>query len=274
MNIEELKKHSINIRRNIIKMVSSAKSGHPGGSLSATDILTVLFFEKMNINKENANSNKRDRFVLSKGHASPVLYATLFEKGIINEDLSTFRQLNSNLQGHPSMHKLPGIDMSTGSLGQGISTAVGMAIANKLDNNDHKVYVLIGDGESQEGLVWEALMAASHFKLNNLCIILDFNHLQIDGEIEKVMNPTPFDEKFRAFGLNVKIIDGHNYEEISETFDEFINNNLDKPTIIIANTIKGKGVSFMENKYEWHGSSPNEEETKLALSELCLKENS
>lgn len=259
--------YALKMRQDIIEMVYQAQSGHPGGSLSAADILAVLYFDEMNINKENLNTYLRDRFVLSKGHASPVLYAALQEKGLINEDFKTFRQLNSNLQGHPSMNKLAGVDMSTGSLGQGISTAVGMAIANKLDANDHRVYTLIGDGEAQEGIVYEALMAANHYKLNNLCIILDYNHLQIDGRIEEVMNPAPFKAKFEAFGLNVIEIDGHHIKEIKDAFKK-AKSFKENATIIIAHTIKGKGVSFMENDYSWHGVAPNEKEYLLAMKEL------
>lgn len=267
METREIKEYALKMRRDIITMVSSAQSGHPGGSLSACDILATLYFDEMNINKENLRGYNRDRFVLSKGHASPVLYAALKEKGLIDEDLTTFRLLGSRLQGHPSMIKLDGVDMSTGSLGQGISTAVGMALANKIDNNEHRVYTLVGDGESEEGLVYEALMSAAHYKLNNLCVILDYNHLQIDGDIEKVMNPSPFKEKFEAFGFNTIVVDGHNIDELKAAF-KAARNCTDKPSAIIANTIKGKGVSFMENDYAWHGTAPNAQQTALALAEL------
>lgn len=270
MEISKLKEKALAMRNDIIDMVYAAQSGHPGGSLSSADIVAYLFFEEMNINKDNLDSCDRDRFVLSKGHASPVLYAALNQKGLISEDLKTFRQLNSHLQGHPSMVKLKGVDMSTGSLGQGISTAVGMALANKLDQKQHRVYVLIGDGESQEGIVYEALMAASHYKLDNLCIILDYNHLQIDGQIEQVLNPTPFKEKFEAFGLHSIVIDGHNFEEIKNAFEE-ARNTKQKPSVIIANCIKGKGVSFMENDYAWHGSAPNKEQYEQAKKDLEVK---
>ena len=214
MKTEELKQHVAHIRENIVRMVANANSGHPGGSLSAADILTVLYFEVMDINEDNVKGIDRDRFVLSKGHASPLLYATLFEKGLLKEDLNTFRKINSKLQGHPNMNYVDGVDMSTGSLGQGISAAVGMALANKVDGNDHRVYTLLGDGECEEGEVWEAAMAAAHYRLNNLCAIVDFNSLQIDGNIRDVMNPTPIDEKFKAFGWNVINIKGHDYEDI------------------------------------------------------------
>lgn len=270
MEIAEIKVKALAMRNDIIDMVYAAQSGHPGGSLSSCDIVAYLFFEEMNINKNNLKSYDRDRFVLSKGHASPVLYAALFEKGLINEDLKTFRQIDSHLQGHPSMIKLDGVDMSTGSLGQGLSTAVGMALANKLDNNNNRVYALIGDGESQEGIIYEALMSASHYKLDNLCVILDFNHLQIDGEIEKVLNPTPFKEKFEAFGFETIVIDGHNYEQIKDAFEK-ARNTKEKPSVIIAHTIKGKGVSFMENNYAWHGLAPNKEQYEQAKKELEMK---
>lgn len=265
--MNELKKHVLNIRRNIIYMVHAANSGHPGGSLSATDIVTYLYFKEMNINKENLESTNRDRFVLSKGHASPVLYATLKEKGFLEDDLTTFRQFKSHLQGHPCMAKVKGVDMSTGSLGQGISTAVGMALANKLDKNENRVYTLVGDGESEEGIVYEAMMAASHYNLDNLCIIFDVNHLQIDGNVEKVMNPLPLDEKCKAFGLNTIVIDGHNFEEIAKAFNE-ARKFKGKPTAIIANTVKGKGVSFMENNVSFHGTAPNDEQYAMAMEEL------
>ena len=265
--MEDLKLHANNIRKNIVKMVTNAKSGHPGGSLSAADILTVLYFEFMDINRENANSIDRDRFVLSKGHASPALYAVLKEKGIIDDDLLSFRVLGSRLQGHPDMKRVEGVDMSTGSLGQGISAAVGMAIANKLDNNEHRIYAMLGDGECQEGEVWEASMAAAHYKLDNLCAILDFNGLQIDGDIRDVMSPLPFDEKFKAFGWHVIEIDGHNFDEIRNALNE-AKTVKGKPTMIIAHTVKGKGVSYMENGANWHGGAPNAEQCEIALKDL------
>lgn len=265
--MEDLKLHANNIRKNIVKMVTNAKSGHPGGSLSAADILTVLYFEFMDINRENANSIDRDRFVLSKGHASPALYAVLKEKGIIDDDLLSFRVLGSRLQGHPDMKRVEGVDMSTGSLGQGISAAVGMAIANKLDKNEHRIYAMLGDGECQEGEVWEASMAAAHYKLDNLCAILDFNGLQIDGDIRDVMSPLPFDEKFKAFGWHVIEIDGHNFDEIRNALNE-AKTVKGKPTMIIAHTVKGKGVSYMENAANWHGVAPNVEQCEIALKDL------
>lgn len=262
-----LEKHANNIRKNIVKMVANAKSGHPGGSLGAADILTYLYFEEMNIDESNVGSLERDRFVLSKGHASPLLYAVLAEKGLLNDDLLTFRKLNSNLQGHPNMRSVDGVDMSTGSLGQGVSCAVGMAIANKVSKNDYRIYTLLGDGECQEGEVWEAAMAAAHYQLDNLCAIVDFNGLQIDGKVTDVMNPTPIDEKFKAFGWNVVCIDGHNYEEIKEAFAA-ARACKGKPTMILAKTVKGKGVSFMENQAGWHGVAPNEEQLAVALKDL------
>lgn len=265
--MDNLGLHANNIRKNIVKMVANAKSGHPGGSLSAADIMTVLYFEEMNINEDNVDSIDRDRFVLSKGHASPCLYAALAERGLLHEDLLTFRKLNSNLQGHPNMNSVAGVDMSTGSLGQGISAAVGMAIANKLGKNDHRVYAMLGDGECEEGQVWEAAMAASHYHLDNLCAIVDFNGLQIDGNIQDVMDPTPIDKKFEAFGWNTINIDGHDFDDIRNAF-KVARECKGKPTMILAHTIKGKGVSYMENAANWHGVAPNEEQLKIALEEL------
>ena len=270
MDIETLRQHAKNIRINIVKEVSNAKSGHPGGALGATDILTVLFFNVMDLNKDNASSLDRDRFVLSKGHASPLLYAVLHELGIIEDEaeLLTFRKFHSRLQGHPDMKKLPGVDMSTGSLGQGISAAVGMAIANKLSKNDHRIYALCGDGECEEGQVWEAAMAAAHYKLDNLCVVIDQNGLQIDGRTEDVIGPAPFEEKFKAFGWHVITVEnGHDYVEIEEAFNK-AKTLKDKPTCIVAHTIKGKGVSFMENQAGWHGKAPNAEQTAIALKDL------
>ena len=271
MDIESLRRHAKNIRINIIREVSNAKSGHPGGALGAADIVTVLYFDIMDINKDNAATLDRDRFVLSKGHASPLLYAVLAEKGIIEDEkeLLTFRKLHSRLQGHPDMNKVPGVDMSTGSLGQGISAAVGMAIANKyLSKNDHRIDALLGDGECEEGQVWEAAMAAGHYKLDNLCAVVDQNGLQIDGRTEDVISPAPFEEKFRAFGWNVITLeDGHDYAAIEKAFEE-AKACKDKPTCIVAHTIKGKGVSYMENAVEWHGKAPNAELTAVALKDL------
>lgn len=265
--MEDIRGHAREIRKNIIKMVTSANSGHPGGSLSATDLLTVLYFEEMDITPENAGSTKRNRFVLSKGHASPLLYATLMEKGICKEDITTFRQINSKLQGHPNMNYVQGVDMSTGSLGQGISAAVGMALANQLDKSDYRVYALLGDGECEEGQVWEAAMAAAHYKCDNLCAIVDFNGLQIDGDIHTVMNPTPIDKKFEAFGWHVICIDGHDIEAIRKAYQE-ARETKGLPTVIVAKTVKGKGVSFMENQSGWHGVAPTKEQCEEALKEL------
>ncbi len=268
MDYTLLEKRANNVRKNIVRMVHAAKSGHPGGSLSAADLITYLYFEELNITEDNAASNKRDRFVLSKGHASPLLYAVLAEKGLLaSETLSGFRQIDSKLQGHPNMNYIDGVDMSTGSLGQGISCAVGMALANKVDHNSHRVYALLGDGECEEGQVWEAMMAAAHYKLDNLCAILDYNGLQIDGNIKDVMNGQPFEEKFLAFGWNVITINGHNMKAIASAFEK-ARSSKEKPTLILAKTIKGKGVSFMEDNYAWHGVAPNDEELAQALKEL------
>jgi len=264
----ELQTHALNMRRNIVKMVTNAASGHPGGSLSCVEILNWLYFNEMDVNESNVKGINRDRFVLSKGHASPALYAILCEKGFLpEEELKTFRAINSRLQGHPNMNYVDGVDMSTGSLGQGLSAAVGMAIANKIDGNDHRIYCLVGDGESQEGQIWEAVMAASHYKLDNLCAIIDFNGLQIDGDITKVMDPTPFDTKYEAFGWNVAVVDGHNYDEIENAF-ACAKKTKGKPTVIIAKTVKGKGVSYMENQAGWHGSAPSVEQCEEAMKEL------
>lgn len=264
--ITELKEKALNIRRNIIEMVYSASSGHPGGALSIADILASLYFSEMKIS--NAKDENRDRLVLSKGHCSPALYATLAEKGIIpEEDLKGFRNINSYLQGHPDMKKIPGVDMTSGSLGQGLSVANGMALAAKLDNKDYRVYCICGDGEIQEGQIWEAAMTSSHYKLDNVCVIVDNNNLQIDGEINNVMNPYPIDEKFKSFGFNVINIDGHNFEQILSAFEE-ARKIKGKPTAIIAKTIKGKGVSYMENMASWHGTAPNEEQYNIAIKEL------
>lgn len=268
MNIIELKKQALEVRKSIIESVYSAKSGHPGGSLSIADIMTVLYFEKMNIDPTNPKFEDRDRFVLSKGHAAPALYATLAERGYYSkDDLLTLRKFGSKLQGHPDMKKVVGIDMSTGSLGQGLSAANGMALAAKLDNKDYKVYVVIGDGELQEGQIWEAAMTAAHYKLDNVIAFVDWNGLQIDGSNDEVMTIKPIDEKFKAFGWNVMVIDGHNYDEISNAVDIAKKGN-GKPTVIIAKTVKGKGVSFMENNVSWHGTAPNAEQTEKALIEL------
>lgn len=267
-NIEELSKIAKNIRRDIIEEVYNAQSGHPGGSLSIADIMTVLYFYEMNIDSKNPQNPDRDRLVLSKGHCAPALYATLANRGYFNRDeLKTLRKIDSNLQGHPDMNKVPGVDMSTGSLGQGISAACGMAIAGKLDDKNYRVYCIMGDGEIEEGQVWEAAMSASKYKLDNLCVIVDNNNLQIDGTIGEVMSSYPIDEKFKSFGFQIINIDGHNYQEIIDAFD-VARNIKEKPVCIIAKTIKGKGVSFMENKVEWHGKATNEEQYKQAMEEL------
>ncbi len=264
----ELKLSAANIRKMILEAVHSAKSGHPGGSLSAADILTYLYMSEMNVDPKNPQNPDRDRFVLSKGHASPALYATLAERGLIpKSDISTFRNAESYLQGHPDMKGVSGVDMSTGSLGQGISAACGMALAGKLDNKNYRVYSILGDGECEEGQVWEAAMFAAHYKLDNLTVFLDFNGLQIDGDIRDVMNPTPFDKKFEAFNWNVITIDGHDFDQIEKAINE-AKACKGKPTIIIANTIKGKGVSFMENQAGWHGNAPSDEQYDMAISEL------
>lgn len=264
----ELQEKANSIRQEIVKMVAEASSGHPGGSLSAADILAYLYFHEMNIDPQNPNEPNRDRFVLSKGHASPVLYAALAEKGFFpKEELASFRKLNSRLQGHPSKKSLPGVDMSTGSLGQGLSAASGMALAAKLDKKDYRVYALLGDGEIQEGMIWEAAMSTSHFQLDNLTAFLDYNGLQIDGSTSEVMDPNPLDAKFRAFNWHVIMIDGHDFQQINQAIEE-AKQTKGKPTMIIAKTIKGKGVSFMENQVGWHGTAPNAEQLAQALQEL------
>ena len=267
-NKEELVEISKQIRKDIVQMLTESASGHPGGSLSATDIVTTLFFSELNIDPNNPKDENRDRFVLSKGHAAPVLYSALARKGFFPvEELSTLRKFGSRLQGHPSMKCLPGIDMSTGSLGQGISSAVGMALAGKLDKKDYRVYTILGDGELEEGQVWEAAMCAAHYKLNNLTAFVDFNGLQIDGNIEEVMNPSPIDKKFEAFGWNALVIDGHNYDDIIDAIEK-ARNCKDMPTVIVCKTIKGKGVSFMENDAGWHGVAPSKEQCEKALAEI------
>lgn len=267
-NIDTLKKIANDIRVNILKEVYSAKSGHLGGALSCTDILTVLYFNQMNINPEMPKDENRDRFVLSKGHASSALYATLSKRGFFDEkNLAEFRTLNSKLQGHPDMNKILGVDMTTGSLGQGLSAANGMAISGKINKSDYRVYCLLGDGELQEGQVWEAAMTSSHYKLDNLCVIIDNNNLQIDGKVSEVMNVYPIDEKFRSFGFEVINIDGNDISQIIEALEKS-KNIKNKPTAIIAKTIKGKGVDFMENNASWHGKSPNDEEYAKALEQL------
>jgi transketolase len=266
--ITELKKRATVIRKHIIDEVYNASSGHPGGSLSCTDILTVLYFHEMRVDPDNPRWQDRDRFVLSKGHCAPALYAALAERGFFPiKELIRFRHAKSYLQGHPSLKHVPGVDMSTGSLGQGISAAVGMALAGKLDNKDYRVHVIIGDGEMQEGQVWEALMAAAHYKLDNLVAFLDHNGLQIDGKITEVMSPESVEEKFKAFGWNVINIDGHDYLQIIEAVEQ-AKKIKGAPTMIVADTIKGKGVSYMENAAGWHGSAPNKEQRDQAIAEL------
>lgn len=268
MEIEELKTMAKKIRRGIIEEVYKAQSGHPGGSLSVADILTVLYFDELNVDEKNPKWEDRDRLVLSKGHCSPALYSCLANRGFFDvEKLTTFRNIESKLQGHPDMTKVPGVDMTTGSLGQGLSAANGMAIAGKMDNKNYRVYCILGDGEIEEGQIWEAAMASSKYKLDNLCVIVDNNNLQIDGTIDKVMSPYPIDEKFKSFGFQIINIDGNDIEEIKKAF-EVAKNVKEKPVCIIAKTTKGKGVSFMENKAEWHGKAPNEEQYKQAMEEL------
>ena len=268
MEIEELKTMAKKIRRGIIEEVYKAQSGHPGGSLSVADILTVLYFDELNVNEKNPKWEDRDRLVLSKGHCSPALYSCLANRGFFDvEKLTTFRNIESKLQGHPDMTKVPGVDMTTGSLGQGLSAANGMAIAGKMDKKNYRVYCILGDGEIEEGQIWEAAMASSKYKLDNLCVIVDNNNLQIDGTIDKVMSPYPIDEKFKSFGFQIINIDGNDIEEIKKAF-EVAKNVKEKPVCIIAKTTKGKGVSFMENKAEWHGKAPNEEQYKQAMEEL------
>lgn len=256
------------IRKNIIKMLEKSKSGHPGGSLSAVEIFTALYFKEMRIDPDNPKWVDRDRFVLSKGHGTPVLYATLAERGFFpKEELDNFRKIDSMLQGHPDMKDTPGVDMTTGSLGQGLAAANGMALAGKLDNKDYRVYAIIGDGECQEGMIWEAAMLAAHYKLDNLTVFLDHNGLQIDGKTVDIMNIEPIDEKFKAFGWHIIKIDGHSFDEILNAIEE-AKNTKEKPTMIISSTIKGKGVSFMENQVGWHGKAPSAEEAAKAIEEL------
>ena len=268
MNKLELMKTANEIRKGIVTALHSAKAGHPGGSLSATEIFTYLYFEEMNVDPKDPKKADRDRFVLSKGHTAPGLYSTLAQKGFFpKEDLVTLRHTGSYLQGHPDMKHIPGVDMSSGSLGQGISAAVGMAIAGKLDNADYRVYTLLGDGEIQEGQVWESSMLAAHRKLDNLVVIVDNNNLQIDGAITEVNSPYPIDKKFEAFNFHVINIDGNDFDQIDAAFKE-AKTVKGQPTAIIAKTVKGKGVSFMENQVGWHGKAPNDEEYKIAMEEL------
>ena len=266
--IRELSIIANKVRKHTLTAVYSANSGHPGGSLSIAEVLTLLYFEKMNIDPKNPKMADRDRLVLSKGHTSPALYGVLAERGFIPvEDIKTFRKADSYLQGHPDMKHIPGVDMSTGSLGQGVSAAGGMALAAKIDNKDYRVYAILGDGELEEGQVWEQAMFAAHYKLDNLTIFVDFNGLQIDGDITKVMNPTPIDKKFEAFGWNVLVANAHDFEELSDAIEK-AKECKGKPTAIIMKSIKGKNVSFMENKAEWHGSAPNQEQYEQGIKEL------
>lgn len=268
MNNKEYEEIASQIRQHVIRAIYNAKSGHPGGSLSATDILTALFFKEMNIDPENPEKEDRDMFVLSKGHAAPALYATMGVRGFYPvEDMYSLRKLGSKFQGHPSSYKLPCLEHSTGSLGQGFSAAVGMAIGARLKGLDQRVYTILGDGELQEGLVWEAAMCAAHYKLDNLCAFVDWNGLQIDGANDDVMTVKPIDEKFKAFGWNVLMIDGHNFTEIFEALDS-ARQFKEKPTMIVARTHKGQGVSFMADQAGWHGKAPNEEQARAAIEEL------
>jgi transketolase len=263
-----LQKHACRIRMGVIEGTHSAKCGHPGGSLSIAEVLAYLYFNEMNIDPANPNDPDRDRLVLSKGHAAPALYAALAERGYFPaEDLRTLRKIGSFLQGHPSMKHTPGVDMSTGSLGQGISAACGMALGAKLSGKPLNVFAIVGDGEIEEGQCWEAFMFAAHYKLSNLCVMLDLNHMQIDGTIEQVMNSAPQDKKLEAFNFNVITIDGHDFDQIEAAIEAFHAEN-DKPTCIILNTTKGKGVSYMENNVDWHGKGPNDAEYNTAMDEL------
>ena len=268
MNNLELSKIANEVRKGVIKSTHAAKSGHPGGSLSVTDIMTYLYFEEMNVDPKNPQWADRDRLVLSKGHVAPALYATLAEKGFFpKEDLLTLRHVGSYLQGHPDMKGIPGVDMSSGSLGQGVSCAAGMALAAKLDNKDYRVYAITGDGEIEEGQIWEAAMFAGFRKLDNLVVIVDNNNLQIDGAIDEVCSPYPIDKKFEAFNFHTIVINGNDFDEIRAALKE-ARETKGMPTAIIARTVKGKGVSFMENNVGWHGKGPNDEECKIALEEL------
>ena len=268
MDIKELQKKAVEVRKGVIVGTHAAKSGHPGGSLSAADIYTYLFFEELNIDPANPDKPDRDRFVLSKGHTAPGYYAVLANRGFFPvKDLETLRHTGSYLQGHPDKKHIPGVDMSSGSLGQGISAAVGMALSAKLSNDSYRVYTLLGDGEIQEGQVWEAAMFAGSRKLDNLTVIVDNNNLQIDGPIDQVCSPYPIDEKFKAFGFHVINIDGNDFNDIKKAFDE-ARATKGQPTAIIAKTVKGKGVSFMENQVGWHGKAPNDEEFEKAMAEL------
>ena len=266
--LDLLKKTAAQIRLDIIEEVHAASSGHPGGSLSIAEIISYLYFAEMKVDPKNPKCDDRDRFVLSKGHTAPALYAALAQKGFFDRaELCKLRQVDSFLQGHPDMKGTPGIDMSTGSLGLGFSAACGMALAAKVDGKSYRTYAIVGDGESEEGQIWEAAMFAAHYKLDNLCVVFDWNGLQIDGTVEEVMNPTPHDKKLEAFGFHVISIDGHDFDAIEAAFNE-AKNVKGKPTAIIAKTIKGKGVSYMENQVGWHGSAPNDEQYAIAVAEI------
>ncbi len=268
MNELELKKKANDVRIGIVTAVHAAKAGHPGGSLSIADVMTYLYFEEMNIDPANPKMEDRDRFVLSKGHVAPALYSTLANRGFFPvEELTTLRKLGSRLQGHPCMQETPGVDMSSGSLGQGLSAAVGMALAAKIQKKDFRVYSVLGDGEIEEGQIWEASMFAGHRKLDNLCIVIDNNGMQIDGRIEEVCSPYPIADKFKAFNFNVIEIDGHDFNQIADAFKK-ARETKGMPTAIIAKTTKGKGVSFMENQVSWHGKAPNDEEYAVAMADL------
>ena len=268
VRIKELSQIAAKIRLGVIEATHAAGAGHPGGSLSIADILAYLYFEEMNVSVDDPKNEDRDRLVLSKGHTAPALYSALALKGFFPfEELKTLRQHDSRLQGHPDMKGIPGVDMTTGSLGLGISAACGMALAGKLNQKDYRVYAIIGDGESEEGQVWEASMFANHYKLDNLCVILDYNKLQIDGPVADVIGPAPFESKLEAFGYNVITIDGHNFEEIEKAFND-AKACKGRPTAIVANTTKGKGVSFMENKVNWHGNAPKDPDYAIAVEEL------
>ena len=266
--LNQLKQTAAKVRLGILEGVHAASSGHPGGSLSIAELITYLYFAEMKVDPKNPTWEDRDRFVLSKGHTAPALYAALAEKGFFSADeLKKLRHVDSFLQGHPDMKGTPGVDMSTGSLGLGFSSACGMALAAKIDGKDYRTYSIVGDGESEEGQIWEAAMFAAHYKLDNLCLIVDWNGLQIDGPVAEVMNPTPHDKKLEAFGFHVITIDGHDFEQIEAAFNE-AKTVKGKPTAIIAVTVKGKGVSFMENQVGWHGSAPNDEQYETAVAEI------
>ncbi len=271
--LNELKRHAAAVRLGVLDGTHAAASGHPGGSLSIADVVTYLYFEEMNVDPKDPKNPNRDRLGLSKGHTAPALYAVLAEKGYFpKEDLLTLRQADSYLQGHPDMKHTPGVDMTTGSLGLGVSAACGMALAAKIDKKDYRTYAIIGDGESEEGQVWEAAMFAAHYKLDNLCFILDLNGLQIDGKITDVMNPTPHDKKFEAFGFNVLNADAHDFESLESAF-RAARECHGRPTAIIAHSVKGKGVSFMENQVGWHGKAPNDTEYAEAKAEILASLN-